>query len=91
MKKITEKNNLDLKGLTSTQVIICLICFLLSFFITVQVRTINKSENDILRLKTENELRDEIEQWKGMYNTSYHKLRHIFLPYSLSSFFNFCT
>lgn len=77
MKKISVKNNTNIKGLSSTQVIVCLICFLLSFFITVQVRTINKSESDILRLKTENELRDEIEQWKGMYNTSASKINEL--------------
>lgn len=77
MKRIIGKKNIELKGVTSTQVIVCLICFLLSFFITIQVRTIDKSESDILRLKTENELRDEIEQWKGMYNISSTKINEL--------------
>ena len=33
--------------------IIYLICFLLSFVVTVQVRTVNVNEADILRLKKE--------------------------------------
>ena len=39
----------------SRQLIIYLICFLISFIVTVQVRTVNVSESDILRLKKENE------------------------------------
>lgn len=77
MKKIIDKKYIEFKKLTSTQVIICLICFLVAFFITVQVRTIDKSESDILRLKKENELRDEIEQWKSMYNTSATKINEL--------------
>ena len=44
------------------------ICFLLSFVVTVQVRTVNENNSDILRLKKENELRDEINQWKDAYS-----------------------
>lgn len=46
---------------------IFLICFLLFFVVTVQVRTVNINNADILRLKKENELRDEINQWKDAY------------------------
>lgn len=60
----------ELKKLNSAHVLIFLICFLITFFVTIQIRTVNKSETDILRLKTENELRDEIEQWKEMYDIS---------------------
>ena len=49
------------------------ICFLLMFMITCQIRTINVSESEILRLKNENELRDEVNQWKDMYNLSIEK------------------
>lgn len=67
----------DIKKLNSTHIIICLICFLLAFFITVQVRTINRSETDILRLKTENELRDEIKQWNDMYDVASDKINEL--------------
>ena len=43
--------------------------FILCFLITLQVRTIKQSESDILRLKNENELRDEINEWKDLYVT----------------------
>ena len=49
-------------------VVIYVICFLLAFVITVQMRTVNTNNSDILRLKTENELRDEVNQWKEAYN-----------------------
>lgn len=52
----------------SKHIIIYLICFLISFVVTVQVRTVNENNSDILRLKKENELRDEINQWKDAYN-----------------------
>ena len=44
--------------------IIGIICFMLMFMVTIQIKTINRSSSDILRLKSENELRDEINQWK---------------------------
>ncbi len=53
--------------ITATKLTIGLICFLVAFFVTIQVRTINVSDSDVLRLKRENELRDEIEQWKEVY------------------------
>ena len=55
------------------KIIIGIICFLLMFMITWQIRTISVSESEILRLKNENELRDEVNQWKDMYNLSVEK------------------
>lgn len=52
-------------------------CFLLVFMITLQIRTINVSESDILRLKTENELRDEINQWKDVYANATEKINEL--------------
>lgn len=51
-----------------TIITIGIICFLLMFMITCQIKTISKSDSEILRLKNENELRDEVSQWKEMYN-----------------------
>lgn len=53
------------------------ICFLLIFMVTLQIRTINDSESDILRLKTENELRDEINQWKDVYANATEKINEL--------------
>lgn len=61
------------KRITPTQITVCIICFLLSLCFTIQVRTINISESDVLRLKKENELRDEIEQWREVYEASVQK------------------
>ncbi|MBR2289676.1 MAG: DUF881 domain-containing protein [Clostridia bacterium] len=55
------------------KITIGIICFLLMFMITCQIRTISVSESEILRLKNENELRDEVNQWKDMYNLSIEK------------------
>lgn len=57
--------------------IVALICFILCFLITLQFRTINQSESDILRLKNENELRDEINEWKDLYETATYKIRDL--------------
>lgn len=54
--------------LKSKELVIYLICFLLAFIVTVQVKTVNVNNADILRLKKEDELRDEINQWKDAYN-----------------------
>lgn len=64
--KINEKN-----------AIIGLICFLIFFMVTAQIKTINKSSSDILRLKTENELRDEVTQWKDMYSNATSKINEL--------------
>ncbi len=58
---------------TGAKIIIGVICFLLMFMITCQIKTVSVSESEILRLKNENELRDEINQWKDMYNLSINK------------------
>ncbi len=61
-------------GVTSAQITICVICFLVTLLFTVQVRTINVSESDILKLKREDELRNEINQWKEVYEISSQKI-----------------
>lgn len=53
--------------------IFSLICFVTFFLITLQFRTINQSQSEINRLKNENELRDEINEWKDMYETIKYK------------------
>ena len=57
--------------------IIGVICFLIAFMVTVQIKTINRNSSDILRLKTENELRDEINQWKDVYATATEKINEL--------------
>lgn len=57
--------------------IIGLIWFLLVFMITAQIRTINRSASDILKIKTENELRDEITQWKDVYAAATAKINEL--------------
>lgn len=70
-------SRLKLHKLNSTQITVCIICFVVSLCFTIQIRTINKNESDILRLKTENELRDEIVQWKEVYETSNLKIEEL--------------
>ena len=48
--------NVKFEKLNSTQITVCIICFILSLCFTIQVRTINTNESDALRLKKENEL-----------------------------------
>ena len=57
--------------------IVALMSFILCFLITVQVRTIKQSESDILRLKNENELRDEVNEWKDLYETATYKIKDL--------------
>lgn len=57
--------------------IISLICFVTSFLLTLQFRTIRQSESEIIRLKTENELRDEINEWKDMYEATTYKIQEL--------------
>ena len=64
-----------LKKLDGVNVTVCIVCFLLALCYTVQVRTISISESDILRLKKENELRDEIEQWKVVHEEQTEKIK----------------
>lgn len=57
--------------------IVALICFILCFLITLQIRTISQSNSDILRLKNENELRDEVNEWKDLYETATYKIKDL--------------
>lgn len=66
--------NIKFKKPNTTQITVCVICFILSLCFTIQVRTINTNESDVLRLKKENELRDEILQWKEVYEASTQKI-----------------
>ena len=66
--------NIKFEKMNATQVTVCVICFVLSLCFTIQVRTINTNESNALRLKTENELRDEIVQWKEVYEASTQKI-----------------
>lgn len=66
-----------LKKLDGVNVTVCIVCFLLALCYTVQVRTISISESDILRLKRENELRDEIEQWKVVHEEQTEKVKEL--------------
>lgn len=54
--------------------ILALICFVTAFLITLQIRTISQSKSEITRLKNENELRDEINEWKDMYESITYKV-----------------
>lgn len=54
-----------------------IICFLICFMMTLQIRTIRKSDSDIIRLKNENELRDEINQWKDLYDNATDKIAEL--------------
>jgi uncharacterized protein YlxW (UPF0749 family) len=49
-------------------------CCILTYMVAVQLRTVKLSESDITRLMNENELRDEINQWKDMYNIASEKI-----------------
>lgn len=70
------KNKL-VKKLTKAQIptliTVSIICFVLSLCFTIQVRTININEGDIIRLKKENELREEIVQWREIYEQALKK------------------
>lgn len=57
--------------------IIAVICFLITFLIVVQARTIRENSTDILLLKKENELRDEINQWKDTYAAANEKIEEL--------------
>ncbi|MBQ9279666.1 MAG: DUF881 domain-containing protein [Clostridia bacterium] len=74
MNSLEKMKKFNIRKINSTQVIICLICFIISLSVTIQARTINTSESDILRLKRENELRDEIAQWKEVYEVANEKI-----------------
>ena len=57
--------------------IISLIFFTMFFMMTVQIRTIKKSNSEITRLKTENELRSEIDEWKDRYEAASYKAEEL--------------
>lgn len=63
--------------INSKIVILGIICFLLSFMLTAQVKTIKVSSTDISRLKKENELRDEINQWKDVYDAATERINEL--------------
>ena len=74
MDYLEKMKKFNIRKINSTQVVICIICFIISLSVTIQARTINTSESDILRLKRENELRDEISQWKEVYEVANEKI-----------------
>ncbi len=57
--------------------IISLIFFVMFAMITVQIRTIKKSNSEITRLKTENELRSDIDEWKDRYEAVSYKVEEL--------------
>lgn len=57
--------------------VVAIIAFILCFLITLQIRTISQSNSDILRLKNENELRDEINEWKDLYDTATYRIQDL--------------
>ena len=57
--------------------IISLIVFVTALLVTLQIRTINKSKSEITRLKNENELRDEINEWKDLYDTTMYRAKEL--------------
>ena len=61
----------------NNEIIIGLVCFLLVFMLMVQFRTINNSESEMLRLKNEDQLRDEIAQWHDMYDIANEKIAEL--------------
>lgn len=74
---ISKLKKLNLKKVPKSNLTIGLVCFLIAFMITAQVRTISVSGADILRLKKENELRDEVNQWKDAYETATNKITEL--------------
>ena len=60
-----------------TMITFGVICFLICFMMTLQIRTIKKSDSEILRLKNENELRDEINQWKDAYDNASERITEL--------------
>lgn len=57
--------------------IISLIFFVMFTLITVQIRTIRQSNSEITRLKTESELRSEIDEWKDKYEAISYKVEDL--------------
>lgn len=65
------------KNSNKAMITLGIICFLLCFMMTLQIRTIKQSDADILKLKNENELRDEINQWKDQYDNANDKITEL--------------
>ena len=57
--------------------IVSLIFFVMFALITVQIRTIKQSNSEITKLKTENELRSEIDEWKDRYEAVSYKVEEL--------------
>ena len=57
--------------------ILSLIAFVTALLVTLQVRTINQSSSEMTRLKTESELRDEINEWKDLYDSTMYKAKEL--------------
>ncbi len=57
--------------------IIGFICFLIVFMVTAQIKTIYRSESDIISIKNENELRDEITQWRDYYDAATARINEL--------------
>lgn len=51
-----------------------IICFVLSFFIVLQVRTLKSANSPFLKIEADNELRDEVLKWKEKYDKASKQL-----------------
>mgnify|MGYP007069975608 CR=1 FL=1 len=76
----------NFQQLNNKTIILGLICFLLAFMVTAQMRTINVSATDISRLKKENELRDQINNWKDVYDTATERINELYFKQMLPLF-----
>ena len=54
--------------------ILSVMMFVLTFLICWQMKTVEVNNEDVLKLKREDELRDEVLKWKQMYENSSEKL-----------------
>ena len=57
--------------------IVSLILFVTALLVTLQVRTIKQSKSEITRLKSESELRDEINEWKDLYDSTMYRAKEL--------------
>ncbi len=57
--------------------ILALTGFVIATLVTLQIRTVNQSQSEITRLKSETELRDEINEWKDLYDTATYKVKEL--------------
>ena len=51
-----------------------IVCLLLTAGIVIQIKTINKTTSGISTLLTDNDLRDQVLEWKGKYDSSFSSL-----------------